>query len=121
MTKKAQRPRQNNQPTKPPITDTQAELLDRAIDVAIDRDRWRRIALADDEGATDSAQLAEIWKAKVADLEQQLAQAEHTLVLMLKESPDALAAITTWRRTRGPAELANTPTPALWADLTENR
>lgn len=103
------------------MTDTQAELLDRATDTAIDRDRWRRIALAGEEATTDTAQLIEIWKTKVLALETQLADAEHVLILMLQESPDALEAIKTWRLTRAPAELAKTPTPATWTYLAENR
>lgn len=116
------RPPRPTRTAPPPMTDLQAHLLGRAVDTATDRDRWKRLALHLEDGCTGGEHCpftVALWQARAAGLQAQLEVAEAALTEMLRESPDAYTAITTWRTTYGPEHLATTPTPARWKDLAQ--
>lgn len=109
-------------PGRPPMTDTQAELLDQAVDTAHDRDRWRQLALHLQSHCPNDRHCpftVGTWQDRAARLQARLDVAEAALTEMLLESPDAHAAITTWRTTYGPDRLATVPTPTRWKDLAQ--
>jgi hypothetical protein len=104
------------------MTETQAALLDQAINTTQDRDRWRRLALHLETQCPDDQHCpftVATWTARTEALQARLDTAEAALTEILLESPDAYNAITTWRHTYAPQHLATTPTPARWKELAQ--